>query len=136
MKSSLTSFRRLVVVGSVFLGSALIVQAVDPSGTWKFQGGGPKGREAEATLVLKWHDGRLSGTLDGRAGKVDIADAALTGDQVSFTVTREVGRLLRKRSFTLKYRAKLEGDTLTGTIETSGREQKPVSVPWTAQRSK
>jgi hypothetical protein len=136
MHSSLISFRRLIVVGSVFFGSALSVLAVDPSGTWKFQGESPKGREAEATLVLKWHDGRLSGTLEGRAGKADITDATLTGDQVSFTVTRDVGRLLRKRTFTLKYRAKLEGDILTGTIETTGREQKPVSVPWTAQRSK
>jgi hypothetical protein len=112
------------------------VLAVDPSGTWKFQGEGPKGRDVDATLVLKWHDGRLSGTLEGRAGKVDITDATLTGDQVSFTITRDIGRLLRKRTFTLNYRAKLDGDTLAGTVETIGREERPVSVPWTAQRTK
>jgi hypothetical protein len=136
MNSSLPSFRRLIVIGSVLVGSALSVLAVDPSGTWKFQGEGPKGRDVDATLVLKWHDGRLSGTLEGRAGKVDITDATLTGDQVSFTITRDIGRLLRKRTFTLNYRAKLDGDTLAGTVETIGREERPVSVPWTAQRTK
>jgi len=115
---------------------ALTALAGDPTGTWKFQMQGPKGGTSESTLILAWTNNQLTGTIDNRAGKAEIRDAAFANDQVTFTVVREFKR--RLRSFTLQthYQGRLEGDTIKGTIETTGRDKKPVSLPWEAQRAK
>jgi hypothetical protein len=120
----------------VLFCSAVAAYAGDPNGTWKFGAEGPNGRSIEATLTLKWQDNRLSGTIDNRAGKVNITQATFADDQVSFTVVRELGRGFRKQKITLHYSGKLEGDTIKGTIQTMGRAQNPISVPWEAQRAK
>jgi hypothetical protein len=85
---------------------------------------------------LKWHDNQLSGTIDNRAGKVAITNTTFADDRVAFTVEREIGRRFRKQKITVNYSGKLEGDTIKGTIETTGREKKPVSLPWEATRMK
>ena len=114
---------------------AVAAWAGDPTGTWKFQVQGPRGGTTESTLSLNWSGGQLSGTIDNRAGQAAISDATFADDQVSFMVVREFKR--RFRHFTLKthYSGKLDGDTITGTIETTGRDKQPVSIPWSAKRS-
>lgn len=110
--------------------------AGDPNGTWKFHAEGPKGRGADSTLTLKWDNNQLTGNVDNRAGKAAISDGKFADDQISFTVVREIGRRLRKQTFTIKYNGKLEGDVIKGTIETTARGEKAVSIPWEAQRVK
>lgn len=119
-----------------FVATALTAVAGDPSGTWKFKAEGPGGRSTESTLTLKWANNQLSGSIDNRAGKADIKDATFANDQISFTVIREFGRRLRKKTFTTHYSGKLEGDTIKGTIATTGREKEPISIAWDAQRAK
>lgn len=118
--------------------TTLAAYAGDPTGTWKFGEGreGPKGRSVESTLTLKLDGTQLTGSVDNRAGKADISQATFADDQVTFTVTRQLGRGARQQTLTVHYTGKLEGDTLRGTIETTGRNQKEVSVPWVAQREK
>ena len=70
------------------------------------------------------------------ADATEISDAKFADDQVSFTVVRTFGKRLRKKTFTVHYAGKLEGDTIKGTIETSGREKKPISLAWEALRVK
>ena len=132
----LKSLRPLVALFGLLAGSVLAAYAGDPSGTWKFQAEGPGGRSAESTLTLKLQDNQLTGTIDNRAGKAEITAATFKDDQIAFTVVREIGRRLRKQTFTIRYSGKLEGDTIKGTIETTGREQKPISIAWDAQRMK
>lgn len=119
-----------------FLATALTAFAGDPNGTWKFTAEGPNGRATESTLTLKWENNQLSGTIDNRAGKAEIKNATFQNDQVSFTVHREFGRRLRKVKLDVRYAGQLEGDTIKGTIETTGRDKQPVSLPWEAQRVK
>lgn len=130
------TFRNLRFAILALGATALNAFAGDPTGTWTFQGEGPKGRSVETTLTLKYDNNQLSGTIDNRAGKVAITNAKFADDQVSFTVVRKVGRRLRKQTFTLDYRGRLEGDTIKGTIETTVRGDKPVSIPWEARRVK
>lgn len=132
MKSILTSTLAILA----FALTSLPAFAGDPNGIWKFKAEGPNGRAAESTLTLNWDNHQLSGTIDNRAGKVNIRDAKFSNDEVSFTVVREFGRRLRKKKFTVHYTGKLEGDTINGLIETTGRDQQPVSVAWEAQRAK
>ncbi|HEY0945360.1 MAG TPA: hypothetical protein VGD81_08830 [Opitutaceae bacterium] len=106
--------------------------AGDPTGKWKWTAEGAGGRKMDTTLELKLQGDQLSGSIDNRLGKVDIRDAKLTGEQVSFTVERKI----RRRKITVKYNGTLEGDTIKGTIETTGRDKEPVTVPWNAERVK
>lgn len=128
MKSFRTLFAALVAAFIL----TITAFAGDPSGTWKFKAEAPNGRNVESTLTLKWANNQLSGTIDNRAGKTEIKNARFAEDQVTFTVERK----FRRQKFTINYAGKLEGDTIEGTIQTTGREKNPVSIPWSAQREK
>jgi hypothetical protein len=132
----MNSIRTLAVAIFATLLTSVAAYAGDPTGTWKFGGEGPNGRSVDTTLTLKWHDNQLSGTIDNRAGKVAITNATFADDRVAFAVEREIGRRFRKQKITVNYSGKLEGDTIKGTIETIGREKKPLSLPWEATRGK
>lgn len=121
----------LALLATVFTSLAVFA-AGDPNGTWKFKAEGPNGRSVEATVALKWDNNQLSGTVDNRTGKVPIANAKFADDQVTFSVTRKI----RRRSFTTNYNGKLVGDTIKGTIQATGRDEQPVTIPWEAQRVK
>ncbi len=116
--------------------NAVAPAAGDPSGIWKISLQGPGGREFDSTLTLQWLNGLLTGTMENRAGKAAISDVSYAGDQLSFTVVRRIGRRLRHRTLATRYTGRLEGDTITGSLESTGRDGQPVSVPWQAQRGK
>lgn len=133
----MTAFRTLILAAAAFAATALTALAGDPTGTWKFKAESPQGRSAEVTLTLQWQNNQLTGSIDNRAGKAAIQNTSFTNELVSFAVTREFGRGFRKRTITTRYSGKLAGDTIKGTIETTTpRDQKPVSIPWEAQRVK
>lgn len=128
--SPLRSACRFILAFFALFSVAVTAWADTPAGTWKWTAEGLRGREVESTLTLSLQDNQLSGTIDNRLGKVEIREAKFADDQVAFTVVRKV----RRREITVKYAGKLEGDTIKGTIETTGRDEKPVSVPWNAER--
>ena len=129
-------FRTVLALAIALLGLSTALQGApatpDPSGIWTVKVDGPNGHGLDATLTLVWTGNQLSGTIDNRAGKVDIGEAKFAGDQVSFTVTRRI----RFRKFVVNYTGKLEGDTINGTLDTKGRGSKSVSMPWHATRAK
>ncbi len=127
---------RLFLVLFAAITASVVARAGDPSGAWTFKASANGERAVESTLTLKWDGNRLTGSIDNRAGKAEIGDATFVNDEVKFTVKREFGRRLRKRTITVHYRGKLEGDAITGMIETKGRGEKPVSAVWDARRTK
>jgi hypothetical protein len=123
-----------------FMTVAAFAADASPAGTWKYtqagRGGGPG---IERTLVLDLKDGNLTGTLKGATmGQFEIPDTAIADGSykdgvVSFTVARE----FNGNKFVTKYSGKLEGDTITGTIEAPGRNGgEPTKRDWKATRSK
>ena len=130
--------RYLVVASTaVLLGAATF--AADPSGTWKWTQPGRGDRPGvEQTVRLELKAGQLTGTLLGYEspmGKVPdtaIEDATFKGDALSFTITREFNGNKRVSI----YQAKLEGDSLKGSIERPGRDGAVQKTEWTAARSK
>ena len=123
---------------------AVAAFAADPSGTWKFPGfgrggGGGGGTPPESTLTLAHKEGKLTGTLTmpGRGGQAgeptEIKDASFKDDVVAFTVER-TSQDGQKR--VTKYSGKLEGDTITGKLEGTGRDGQPMSRDWVAKRAK
>ena len=117
--------------------------AADPSGTWKWTqqgrggGGGGGGQPREMTLTLASKDGKLTGKLqmpgrDGGMRSVDITNAAIKDDVVTFSVEREFGG----NKVVTKYSGKLAGDTITGESEGPGRDGQSQKREWVAKRAK
>ena len=108
----------------------------DPTGTWTWsvpgRDGGP---ERKSTLKLKVEGDKVTGKLTspgrggGEARETEIKDGKLTGDELSFNVTRE----FNGNSFTQKYHGKISGDTIKGKVEFD-RNGEAQSRDWEAKR--
>src|SRR5947208_2677474 len=86
----------------------------DPTGTWKWttEKGGQK---RETTLKLKLDGDKLTGTISGFGKDMEnkIEDGKFKDGVVTFTVNRE----FKDQKFTTHYKAKVDGDTMKGTVE-------------------
>lgn len=110
-----------------------------PAGTWKWSQPGRDGGSWEQTLKLASADGKLTGTLLGgprpwgEAPDVAIGEGSFVDGVVAFSVTREFGGT----RFVIRYEGKLEGDTITGTVERPGRDGGAARKrEWIATRAK
>jgi hypothetical protein len=121
------------------------VQAAGPAeGTWTWKqagrgGGGGGGAEVEYTLTLKQDGEKLTGTLKGGRGRdgaappeIAIEEGTIKDGVVAFNVTRTRG----ENKFTIKYNGKLEGDTITGSSTSPGRDGAEQKRDWKATRVK
>lgn len=115
---------RLLLLGFVL---AFVALAADVSGTWTYEVEGRNGTQT-ATINLKQDGDKLTGTMSGgRGGDVEISEGMVHGDNVMFSVTRE----LRGNSITMKYNGTVSGNEMKLTIE--GGRGGPQTV--TAKRS-
>lgn len=93
----LTPLLTLAACAALTLGVASQTQAADATGNWTWTRPGRNGGEAQKlTLSLKADGEKLTGSLTnpGRQGgapvKTEISDGKVKGDEISFSVTREV----------------------------------------------
>lgn len=106
-------------------------QAADVNGTWTWtqpaQGNRP---ERTSILKLKTEGDKLTGTINGRQEDIKITDGKVTGDEVTFKVSR-TGQ--GGNTFVQKYTGKVSGDSIKGkvTFERNGEEQ---TRDWEAKR--
>jgi len=130
------SLQTLITCAVLTLAAAQL-QAADPSGTWTWtQAGRNGGNERKISLKLKAEGDKLTGKLSapGRQGAptdTDITDGKVKGDEISFTVTREVNG----NKMSSKYNGKVSGDAIKGKIETE-RNGNTNSRDWEAKREK
>jgi hypothetical protein len=85
----------------------------DPVGTWKWEMKvGEKSRES--TLTIKKDGDKLTGVMPGRGGaETKVDDLKYKDGELSFSVTRERNDM----KFTVKYKAKIDGDKIKGKAE-------------------
>jgi hypothetical protein len=121
------------LLAATFSAQAADEKKADPTGTWTWSQPGRNGGEPrENTLTIKKEGDKLVGTLaGGRGGETKIQNAKMTGEELSFDVTREV----QGNSFTSKYKGKVAGDTITGKIARE-RDGETRETDWTAKRKK
>src|SRR4051812_46598590 len=104
--------KTLRMLGLFFaFGSAVAAFAADPTGTWKWTTHSPNG-EIETTLKLEAKDGKLAGAYSNQFGDAAISNASIKGDVIAFEVVRDLGG----NKYVVKYRGKLEGDTIKGNL--------------------
>jgi hypothetical protein len=115
----------------VVLGLGASALAADATGTWKWtvERGG---NTFEQTLKLKQDGDKLTGTMSGRQGSdTEIEDGKVSGDDISFKVTREFGG----NKFVMSYQGKVSGDTIKGERKFE-REGQTQTSEWVAKRAK
>jgi len=107
---------------------AAMVFAADVTGKWTYEQQGRQGNAQTVTLNLKADGSNLTGTISGRGGDTQIENGKVDGNNVSFSVTRE----MQGNKFETKYSGTLSGDELKLKIEIVGRDMPAREV--TAKR--
>jgi hypothetical protein len=116
---------------ALFITMTATAEAADVNGTWTWstpgRNGGP---ERKSVLKLKTEGDKLTGTINGRQEDIKISDGKVTGDEISFKVSR-TGQ--NGNTFTQKYTGKVSGDSIKGKVafERNGEEQ---TRDWEAKR--
>lgn len=106
---------RIAATSFVVALLAATAVAADPAGVWTWKLTTQNGREIESTLTLKVDGEKLTGTLARGAQQrtTDITNGTFKNDEISFEVTAE----RNGNTFTSKYKGKVDGDTIKGTIQ-------------------
>jgi hypothetical protein len=136
-KGNATNLLKLIACAAFICAAAAQAEdkKADPSGTWYWTAPGRNGGPGRTnTLVLKLEGDKLTGALSmprrgGEMVETPIKDAKVTGDDVSFSVTREFGG----NSMTSRYSGKVTGDSIKGKIEFE-RDGGTQSRDWEAKR--
>jgi hypothetical protein len=112
--------------------ASAVVWAADINGKWTAEVPGRGGQSQETTFTFKVEGDKLTGTMSGRQGDTPIADGKVSGDEISFTVTRE------RQGATIKqlYKGKVAGDEIKFTRSVEGGQGDRPPVEFTAKRAK
>ena len=97
---------------------AICALAADVTGTWKGSIETPNGSR-EVTMHLKADGAKLTGTVSGRQGDVEIQDGKVDGDNVSFNFVRG--------EFKMEYKGKVSGDEIKFDISIGDRTVQMVA---------
>jgi hypothetical protein len=118
---------RAILAAALALGLAGLATAddkktADVTGTWKWETEF-NGNKRTSTLKLKQDGDKITGAMLGRDGtETKIEDAKLKDGELTFVVNRERDG----QKFTVKYAAKIDGDTIKGhaAMNFGGEERK------------
>ena len=110
---------RLMLAAAMVLVLGAVVRAEDPkpagaTGTWKWTTQGRDGQPRDTVLKIKVDGEKVTGTITGfNNQEVEIKEGALKDGALTFntSVTRN------EQTFTTKYSAKIDGDTIKGKSE-------------------
>jgi opacity protein-like surface antigen len=99
---------------------AVVVQAADVTGKWTGAVPTRDGGTREATFNFKQDGEKLTGTMTGPQGDIELKDGAVKGDDVSFNVALSFGG----NDVKLNYKGKVAGDEIKFTRTREGADQK------------
>jgi hypothetical protein len=131
MKQTFKSITELAVCLVLTLGFTASAEEkkIDLTGTWKSSYTNQDGQVRESTIKLKVEGDKLTGTVSGRNNDATIEQGKITGDEISFQVTRE----FNGNKVVIKYSGKVTGDTIKGKSE-SQRDGQPQTRDWVAKK--
>jgi len=110
---------RVISVGVVVLCALTSAWAADVAGKWTATVAGAPGQgESTITLNLKVDGEKLTGTINNTQapGDVQIADGKVAGEEISFSLTRDIGGAQTK----VVWKGKIAGDEIKFTRTTEG----------------
>jgi len=117
------------VVSSAIPAAADVAAPTGVTGKWTAQVPGRDGQTREVTFNLKAAGEKLTGTMSGRQGDVEITDGKVKGDEVSFDVTMN----MQGNAMKMTYKGKVAGDEIKFTRHREGSDR---TSEFTAHRAK
>ena len=105
--------------------------AADVTGKWTAEVPGRGGQTREVTMNLKASGDALTGTMSGPQGDIEISDGKVSGDEISFNVTRE----FQGNSMKMHYTGKVDGDQIKFSVTREGGQGGGRAQEFTAKRS-
>jgi len=126
--------RRLILAAIVLALAAAPVLAQDApkdkkvniTGTWEISVESPQGAMT-ITANYKQEGEKLTGTHVSEMGEAPLTGTVI-GNEITYTLSLDMGGQEMK----LVHKAKVDGDTITGTVDLG----EMGSMPWTAKRKK
>jgi hypothetical protein len=112
--------RMMAAVAIAVAVLAVVVQAADVTGKWTGAVPTRDGGTRDATFNLKQDGEKLTGTMTGPQGDIELKDGAVKGDDVSFNVALSFGG----NDVKLIYKGKVAGDEIKFTRTREGADQK------------
>lgn len=127
-------FRPIVAV-VLAVASVVSASASDANGIWVWtQKFGSGEREARLTIVVKGK--RVVGSLTSPGPRGEHTVAELKDGEIEYdTITFSTERDINGQKFVTKFRGKVYGTFITGTIESPGPSGLSVTRDWTARRT-
>ena len=101
------------------LAFAVAVLAAEVNGKWVASVPGRDGQMREVTYNLKADADKLTGTVSGMRGDMEITDGKIDGDKISFKTKME----FNGNSFVMNYQGVVAGDEIKFTQTREGRDQ-------------
>jgi len=120
MKKSLFLNLALVLV----LLAPFVAAAVNVSGEWDMTRKMPNGQERTSTITFAQDGEKLTVKMPGRNGEEMTGTGTIKGNELEWTITRTGPQGEMK----IVYKAKVEGDKMTGTNQFGDRP----AMEWTA----
>ena len=105
----------LTILATLALATATF--AADITGKWTGKFETPNGTR-ETTYTFKADGDKLTGSVTGRGGETPIQDGKISGDEISFSVTRNFGG----NEFKINYTGKVSGDTIKLKFKMRGND--------------
>jgi hypothetical protein len=121
--------RMMAVVAIAVAVLAVVVQAADVTGKWTGSVPTRDGGTREATFNFKQDGEKLTGTMTGPQGDIELKDGVVKGDDVSFNVALSFGG----NEVKLIYKGKVAGDEIKFTRQREGADQ---TQEFTVKRAK
>jgi hypothetical protein len=117
------------VAFTVAMLAAVVVQAADVTGKWMGQVPARDGATREATFTFKQDGEKLTGSMTGPQGDIELKDGAVKGDDINFNVVMSFGG----NEVKLLYKGKVAGDEMKLTRTRDGGQP---SAEFTLKRAK
>jgi hypothetical protein len=104
-----TNMKRFQLLSGILLGTLLVTVAwaAGVDGKWKAEYE-MQGQTRQTTFTFQVNGEKLTGTVAGRSGEVQIQDGKITGNEISFFAIRNIGGNEMK----FNYKGTVDGDQI------------------------
>lgn len=111
--------RKLLVTAAAVIVTTMAALASDVSGKWTAQVPGREGQMREQTFTFKVDGEKLTGTVSGMQGDIEIKDGTVKGDDIAFSVVRT----FQGNEVTINYKGKVAGNEIKFTSQREGGDR-------------
>jgi hypothetical protein len=109
---------RTLTIATFALLLAVTAFAADVTGKWTGEVPGRNGQARPVTFTLKASGSALTGTVGSQQGEIPITDGKIDGNNLSFSVTRE----MQGNSIKINYTGTVSGDEIKMKQQRDGAE--------------